>query len=140
MRHARFVPSLLWLGTLYLFTAITAPMAVAPKLPPNPTPAEFRRMVYTFELWHFAAHALAFAIGAALLFYAMTATQSPKAIIWAVFVPIMLVGLGLEILQALIRLNIDLQNAAVDLIADGFGTGVALWWLSTRRIIGHEEV
>lgn len=143
-KHMRFVPSLLWLGTLYLATAVTAPMAVLPKMPPNPTPAEFRRVVYTFELWHFAAHALAFAVGAGLLFYAIysdrAAVSSPKALLWNVFMPMVLIGLGLEVLQALIRMSIDLQNAAVDLIADGSGAVGVLWLMSTRHIISPGKV
>jgi VanZ family protein len=110
-----------WLGALYLVTTVTATL----KMNIDPTLLELRNVAI-----HAAAYAIQFALVARAVFGGGRRPERRD-------IPILLgtalaLGVGQEILQAVLRQRTYPVNSLLDLTVDVVGAGLGLW-VATRQ-------
>lgn len=125
-RIARYLPALLWMVFVYAFIALTARE--------GPPPPAFGLRVVLGELRHGVAHTLVFALQAALIVWPLLAQGHRLARRDAALVlgTALLIGIGQEVLQAVLRGRAYPVGTTLDLLADIGGAALGLWWMQRR--------
>ncbi|HEC21926.1 MAG TPA: hypothetical protein ENI95_03300 [Chloroflexi bacterium] len=113
----RYLPALLWLSAMYTLTALTADL--------NPSPEGGIELVL-YEGRQVTLHLAAYAIQAGLLAFALNGRLSLTSGVKLMGL-ILLIGLGQETIQALLRGRVLAGASAFDLGVDMAGAAVGLW-------------
>jgi hypothetical protein len=125
----RYLPPLLWLLALYIGTAATVGLDPAPD-------ALLARIL--FEARHVLMHTVAFSGQIALVAWALR-VESPQRRAWIGLAGLALaLGVGQEVIQALLRGQVFPVNSAFDLLVDAAGGALGLlawsWWMRQSGI------
>jgi hypothetical protein len=110
-----------WLAALYLVTSLTATL----KTDIDPTLLEFRNVAI-----HATAYAIQFALVARAVFDGERRPEGPDTLI--LLGTALALGVGQEILQAMLRQHVYPVNSLLDLTVDVAGAGLGLW-IAGRR-------
>lgn len=125
-RIARYLPALLWMVLVYAFIAFTART--------GPPPPPFSLRLVLGELRHGVAHTLVFAVQAALIVWPLLAQghRLTRRDVALVLGTALLIGIGQEVLQAVLRDRAYPISTTLDLLADVGGAALGLWWMQRR--------
>jgi len=107
----RILPAVIWLVAIYVVTVLSEGF--------DPPPTELWARVL-FELKHVAAHSFVFGVQTILIFTGLRWGVRPSNLSLAPLVALIIVlGLGQETLQSLLRHQVTIPGSAFDLATDG---------------------
>ncbi|MBN1311054.1 MAG: hypothetical protein JXB30_06505 [Anaerolineae bacterium] len=131
----RYLPAIAWTLALYMGTALTAGQAFIPATAQNATPEQIKQAWLWFELKHVILHAAAYSVLVWLLAwpYGGDWKKKRRRFLVNLLTAILLIGLGQEAVQSIVRWQIRLTNSLVDLASNTGGAAMTLAMITANR-------
>lgn len=132
----KYLPAIIWTLALYTGTTLTAGQALVPPMTQEATVEQVRIAWFWFDFQHVILHTAAYGVLAGLL--ALPAwdskTRREQFSLLAIFlVVVLIVGLGQETIQTVIRWEVRLVDSLGDLVSNLAGAALALGIMLTKR-------
>ena len=123
----KILPALTWLVLIYVVTVLAEGF--------DPPPAGFWARVL-FELQHVAAHSFVYGVQVVLIWVGLRQSlHEPQEtpVVWRIVALIVILGLGQEVLQSLLRQQVTIFGSGFDLFVDGTAAALILQAWRTLR-------
>jgi hypothetical protein len=131
----KYLPAIVWTLALYAGTTLTAGKALVPLVAQDATAEQARAAWFWFDFQHVILHAAAYGVLAGLLALpAWGRTRRARLSRLVIFLSVVLiVGLGQEAIQTVIRWEARLADSLGDLASNFTGAALTLGVLLAKR-------